>query len=88
MAETITLELSPIVLERAQHAASRLGTPVETVLADWLEHLVLEDDVPILLSGVQYALHSPIGGERTAQQMWEYLQQSDIDDEYPPKVSS
>ncbi|MBA3871326.1 MAG: hypothetical protein H0X30_19450 [Anaerolineae bacterium] len=87
MAETITLELSPIVLERAQDAANRLGTPVEIVLADWLEHLVL-DDVPMLLSGVQYALHSPIGGEKTAQQMWEYLQQSDIDDEYPPKVSS
>jgi hypothetical protein len=97
MLRSITLQLTDETLNRAQEIANQSGKTLEETLAGWidrtaaspvLEHIMLSDEEPVLSPNIQYALHSPVGGEKTAQQLWEYLQQSDLTDDYPPKVSS
>ena len=71
--QKVTLELSDDVIQHADTVAQRTGRSLEAVLADWIEREALQDNTTHLLSAEQY-LYTPLGGEDTAQALYEFLQ--------------
>lgn len=71
--QKVTLELSESAIQHADTVAQRTGRSLEAVLADWIEREALQDDATELLSTEQH-LYTPLGGEDTAQVLYEFLQ--------------
>jgi hypothetical protein len=83
MANSITLNLPDKIMEKVEETAVSLGRNVETLLEEWISQRVYADDVMTVLTR---ATSLPIySGEKTAQALWEYLQETnDIDESSAP----
>ena len=86
MANPITLNLPDKIMEKVEETAVSLGRNVETLLEEWISQRVYADDVmTVLTRATSLPIYTPLGGEKTAQALWEYLQETnDIDESSAP----
>lgn len=86
MTQTITLQLSDDVMLRVEETALSSGQSVEGLLAEWISHKALAGDVEDVLTMLTQAkelpIYTPLGGEKTAQELWEYLQETNKGDDH------
>lgn len=75
MAHTITLELPDSLMQRVIKQANMTGRTAEDVLTDWIKKAINTSEASLLQPDVEYPIYTPLGGEKTAQELWEYLQE-------------
>jgi hypothetical protein len=66
MAESITLQLSDTLLEKAQSAAQQSGQPIEGVLTHWLEVAAAQASEAALIAQGQQVIYTPLDAHATA----------------------
>jgi hypothetical protein len=75
MVHTITLELPDTIMRHVIEQADITGRTAEEILTDWIKEAVSTPKVSLLQSDVEYPIYTPLGGEQTAQELWDYLQE-------------
>lgn len=66
MTETVTLQLSDKVIEKARSEAERAGRPIEDVLTEWLEQDANDLSAALMPEGV-HVIYTPVDNYGTAE---------------------
>lgn len=74
MGKTIMLEVSDTLFERAEKMAAKIGIPVETILATWLERGTVWDTT------AEYPVYTPVGTEQLVEPLQRFL--NDVSSKY------
>jgi len=74
MTQTITLELTDDLIERAKKQAAETDQPMEQVLVQWLERASDEAE-RYFTNGAQYEVWSPYDSAEAAETLWKLLKE-------------
>ncbi len=74
MTYVVSLELPDTIMKRVMEQADTTGRTAEEVLTEWIKQAVATSE--LLQPDVEYPVYTPLGGEETAQELWEYLQEN------------
>ena len=74
MTQTITLELTDELIERARKQAAQTDQPMERVLVQWLERASDEAE-QYFVQGAQYEIWSPYDSSEAAETLWKLLEE-------------
>jgi hypothetical protein len=77
MAQTVNLELSDEIVQKARENAQRTGRSIEIILREWIERGAATEDTASLISNTAYPIYTPLDNDAAASVLLDFLKRSE-----------